>query len=102
MRRAEILSSAAKIVTGRDIQHGDVENSFPRIAQMWSAYKGVEFTPVDVTVMLILLKVARISSGHQNSDNFIDIAGYAACGGELEAAATAAAGTSDVDTGYQD
>ena len=85
MRRAEILSSAAKIVTGRDIQHGDVENSFPRIAQMWSAYKGVEFTPVDVTVMLILLKVARISSGHQNSDNFIDIAGYAACGGELQA-----------------
>ena len=62
MRRAEILSSAAKIVTGRDIQHGDVENSFPRIAQMWSAYKGVEFTPVDVTVMLILLKVARIST----------------------------------------
>ena len=100
MRRAEILSSAAKIVTGRDIQHGDVENSFPRIAQMWSAYKGVEFTPVDVTVMLILLKVARISSGHQNSDNFIDIAGYAACGGELQAHEHTLGG--EVDSGYAD
>ena len=34
--------------------------------------------------MLILQKTARIASGHAKNDNWIDIAGYAACGGEIE------------------
>nr|DAU67432.1 MAG TPA: hypothetical protein [Caudoviricetes sp.] len=32
-----------------------------------------------------LLKIARIASGHAKSDNWVDLAGYAACGGEIEA-----------------
>lgn len=38
----------------------------------------------DVAAMLALLKIARIASGHAKDDNWIDLAGYAACGGELE------------------
>ena len=37
-----------------------------------------------VAAMMILLKTARISSGTAVSDNWIDIAGYAACGGEIQ------------------
>lgn len=33
--------------------------------------------------MMILLKTARIAGGSEKADNFIDIAGYAACAGEL-------------------
>lgn len=33
--------------------------------------------------MMILLKVARIGSGSRSRDNWIDVAGYAACGGEI-------------------
>jgi hypothetical protein len=33
--------------------------------------------------MLALLKVARIRSNPKHADNWIDIAGYAACGGEI-------------------
>ena len=36
--------------------------------------------------MLALLKIARIASGHGKSDNWVDLAGYAACGGEIQAA----------------
>ena len=32
-----------------------------------------------------MFKVARIATGHGKADNWIDLAGYAACGGELEA-----------------
>lgn len=85
MMRKEILDRAAVIVGGKDSQHGGTEDNFNRIARLWYAYKGVPFTSKDVAVMMILLKVARIASGHQNDDNFVDIAGYAACGGELEA-----------------
>jgi hypothetical protein len=34
--------------------------------------------------MLALMKISRISSGHAKADNWIDLAGYAACGGEIE------------------
>ena len=84
MKRKEILDRAAVIVGGKDSQHGNAENNFDKIARLWYAYKGVPFSAKDVAVMMILLKVARIASGHQNDDNFVDIAGYAACGGELD------------------
>jgi hypothetical protein len=35
--------------------------------------------------MMSLLKLARIRSNPGHSDNWIDLAGYAACGGELAA-----------------
>ena len=78
------MDKAAAVVTGRDAQHGSAEDNFSRIAGMWTAYKGVHFDAKDVAVMMILLKAARIASGHQSDDNWCDIAGYAACGGELE------------------
>ncbi len=33
---------------------------------------------------MALLKIARIATGHGKADNWVDLAGYAACGGELE------------------
>lgn len=35
--------------------------------------------------MMCLFKIARIATGYGKADNWIDLAGYAACGGELEA-----------------
>ena len=43
--------------------------------------------PHDVAAMLALLKIARIASGHAKADNWVDLAGYAACGGEIQSAA---------------
>lgn len=36
----------------------------------------------DVAVMMALLKVARIATGN-SPDSFVDLAGYAACAGEV-------------------
>lgn len=98
MERTEILRAAADIVAGKDAAHGEIESSFGKIAAMWSAYLDVPVEPKDVAAMMILLKAARVSSGHQIDDNWTDICGYAACGGELEAAAAEAG----IDAGYQD
>ena len=38
---------------------------------------------MDVAVMMGLLKIARIKTGNGITDSFIDLAGYAACAGEL-------------------
>ena len=85
MTRDEILDAAQKCVSGnREQDYGNPEDSFNAIARLWSAYIGYEFEAKDVAAMMALLKIARIASGHAKSDNWIDLAGYAACGGEIE------------------
>ena len=96
--RESILDAAKRCVCGdREQDYGSPENNFRTIASMWNSYlygaglmenhdptawKGIK--PKDVAAMLALLKIARIASGHAKADNWIDLAGYAACGGELE------------------
>lgn len=90
MNRREVLDTALRCVCGdREQDYGSPENNFSTIAMLWSTYlcgRGVDepLTPVDVAAMLGLLKIARIASGHGKADNWVDLAGYAACGGELE------------------
>ena len=87
MTRPEILDAAKKCVCGdREQDYGTPEKNFGTIAALWTAYKSIELTAVDVAAMLSLVKLGRIASGHGKSDNWIDLAGYAACGGEIESA----------------
>lgn len=84
MKRAEILDTAKKCVCGqREQDYGSPEDNFRTIAELWTAYYGAEFTPLDVSMMMALLKIARIKSGTGTDDSFVDLAGYAACGGEI-------------------
>lgn len=86
MTRKQILEKAIDCVTGqREQDYGSPENSFHNIAVLWSVYTDVSITPEDVAMMMILLKVARAMNGQPINDNFIDIAGYAACAGEIAA-----------------
>ena len=83
MKRAEILEKARVCVCGeRETDYGSPENNFKTRADLWSAYTGHSYTPVDVAMMMALLKVARIKGGGSD-DSFVDLAGYAACGGEI-------------------
>lgn len=80
MKRAEILDAAKACVCGeREQDYGTPEDSF---GQLWTVYMGTLFTAKDVAMMLALLKVARIHNGDK-MDSFIDLAGYAACAGEI-------------------
>ena len=87
MNREEILNAAKSCVCGdRDHDYGVPENNFRTIAKLWEAYFGnsyVRIEPRDVAAMLALLKIARISAG-KKVDNWVDLAGYAACGGEID------------------
>ena len=83
MTRKEILDRANACVNGhREQDYGSPENNFGLIAALWNAYTGSRFTAVDVAMMMALLKIARARNGG-TEDCFVDLAGYAACGGEL-------------------
>ena len=84
MNRAEILAAASHAVTvDRDATHGNPEDTFASIANLWSSYLGEDIGCADVAAMMILLKLARMKGNPSYADNWIDIAGYAACGGEI-------------------
>ncbi len=86
MTRVKILETACACVCGqREQDYGRPEDNFGVIADLWRAYTGYEFTKVDVAVMMILLKAARVKTGQAEltMDSFVDIAGYAACAGEV-------------------
>lgn len=84
MTRADILRTAEKCVCGqREQDYGSPENNFQVIADLWNAYIPANFTATDVAMMMALLKIARIKSGTATEDSFVDLAGYAACGGEI-------------------
>lgn len=89
MDRDSILNAARNIVcNGRDKEYGEPEDSFDTIACLWSAYLaaaiGRPFVlhSTDVAAMMALLKIARIATDSGKADSWIDLAGYAACGGE--------------------
>lgn len=84
MTREELLDRAKEIVTKhRQSSYGTPEDSFGRIASFWSTYLGVTLSPADVANLMILLKVARSLNDLSKEDNYLDMAGYAACGAEV-------------------
>lgn len=86
MTRAEILDTAKSMVTGqREQDYGTPENNFTAIARLWSAYCASPFTAEDVAIMMCLFKIGRMVTGAGTDDSYIDLAGYAACAGELRA-----------------
>lgn len=95
MNRDEVLAAAKRCVCGeREQDYGVPEDNFTTIGLLWGVYlraahpelqkllpiNGIEAK--DVAVMMSLLKVARIATG-SSPDSFVDLAGYAACAGEI-------------------
>ena len=85
VERKTILETAKRYVCNdRNNQYGSPEDSFKVIADLWAGYLGTEISAKDVAAMMVLFKMARVRTGAGKSDNWIDAAGYCACGGEIE------------------
>ena len=83
MFRKQILENAIRTVCqDRRDEYGQIEDNFGLIADLWSSYLGASVTAVDVAMMMGMIKMARIKTGKYTQDNFVDLAGYAACGAE--------------------
>jgi hypothetical protein len=84
MKRTEILDAARQaVMVDRAATHGQIEDSFGLVAAYWSAHIGTPVSRSDVAVMMIQLKLARIKTTPGHADHWVDVAGYAACGGEV-------------------
>ncbi len=89
MKRDDILGAARECVCKtRAQEYGDARRNLTMIAALWAAYLSdvdTEYLSAeDVANMMILLKVTHTHGGDvPKADNWIDIAGYAALGGEI-------------------
>jgi hypothetical protein len=94
VKREDCLNQAMTQVTGKRTQdYGTPENNFQTIADFWNAYLGAKYRvvfgtvptldPTDVTLMMDLLKTARLVNSPNHADSWIDKAGYSACGAEV-------------------
>lgn len=93
MRRDDILEAARQaVMIDRAATHGSAEDTFGMIAAIWSLRLGVAVTPARVAILLTDLKTCRAWGNPAHDDNWVDIAGYAACGGELASPAPDDAG----------
>lgn len=84
--RQDVLDAARFCICGkRDEDYGSPEHNFDKISRLWNSYLGDNVTDAhDVAMMMALLKIARAKAG-THLDNYVDIAGYAACAGEIVA-----------------
>ena len=89
----EVLHAAIKATADRGLNYGKAEDNFDRIARLWNAHlintglvrnsEEALLTAADVAMMCALLKIARLQNMPDHEDSWIDLAGYAACGGEV-------------------
>ena len=94
MKKDEVLDTAKTYVCGpREQTYGSASDNFGRIARLWSAYLSVPVSASDVACMMILLKMSRLNTTPEHMDSWIDIAGYAACGGEVSSVVEKASST---------
>lgn len=82
----ELFEQAIKITsTGeRQLNYGSPEDSFNRIAELWSHYinnrkKKGDITPFDVALMMVFFKLARWENEPTHEDTVVDIFGYILC-----------------------
>lgn len=81
--RSEILDEAKHLITqDRAEAYGSFDEQAHGLANMWSVITGHPILPQHVAAMLIAMKLYRTTQSNR-PDNYVDICGYAALGGEL-------------------
>lgn len=85
--REKILKLANEAITkNRNLDYGTPEDNFSDIGRMYSIYKENnrphEHSAHDVAIFCILIKICRIKQSPNKEDHWVDIAGYAGCGGQ--------------------
>lgn len=85
--RDQILETAGQLINGERRQtYGDAQESFDRIASLWSIILGTNVSAADVARCMVAMKLARLSGSDEHRDSWVDIAGYAALGAEVAGA----------------
>lgn len=86
MRQKILHEAEICVMKNRNSVYGSPEDNFKNTADLINAqfsHKLKEnFSPSDVAILMICLKMARLKTTPSHLDTWVDVAGYAACGAE--------------------
>ncbi len=88
MRRIEVLNAADRCITlDRAASYGSAQRGFGAIAKLWGALDDARGDrprgAADVALFMAGVKMIRAATNPDHADSWVDLAGYAAIGGEL-------------------
>jgi hypothetical protein len=83
IRAATLDLARQAVLRDRAATHGVPEDTFGLLAALWSARLGIALSSAQVAILPIDLKTARAWGNPGHADNWVDMAGYAACGAGL-------------------
>lgn len=83
-----LMRANAAVNRERNASYGEPNQDFMRISRFWQVYLegiteargGLKIMPHDVALMIDLQKTSRLTWNPASSDNWVDKAGYSACG----------------------
>ena len=88
--KAKLLELAISAVADRGLNYGKPEDNFNRIAARWNAHllntcgsDAPKLDATDVAIMMCDVKLARVEHQPRHLDSWTDLAGYAACGANI-------------------
>jgi len=71
-----VAVDAINLVEGdRQEKYGSYDENLSRIAGMWSSYLNVDIDAMDVSLMMVLVKISRSKAGYAR-DNAVDGVAY--------------------------
>jgi len=83
MKADEILLTATDTISQRGLAYGHPADNLQHTAMLFSAYLQTPIHDYQVAGLMVLLKLARTSQSAQQIDTWVDMASYAALGGQL-------------------
>ncbi len=79
MNASQFLDHVKIVLDERESVYGDASKALSHIAHRWSERFKVELTAKDVALLMMDLKLARLTSGSTNTlDSLTDLVGYTA------------------------
>lgn len=79
----ELLDQTRIILNDRGNIYGSSRSNHERISELWSGYLGSYISPMQVSLMQLLVKVSRLAETPNHQDSLQDVLGYACIYGEL-------------------
>lgn len=70
------------VYTDREADYGHPADDYGRTAAMWSGFLGVNITPYQAAIMMVLVKLSREFNKHKD-DNIVDAHGYLLVAGRI-------------------
>ena len=83
MKANEILLTSSETISDRGLSYGHPADNLQHTAMLLSAYLQTPIHDYQIAGIMVLVKLARTNQSADKLDNWVDMAAYAALGGQL-------------------